>query len=110
MSKRDVRDKRILSTKTRYSVGAYVAGRISDKKVIEWRERRAGVWVPEDRLRVTLFGALCGVPLGLVLSGLITENIQGTPGIVLNLICVFVHGVGVSPSIHIHFRLTPRPR
>ena len=82
-----------------YLVGAYVAGVLSDRKVIEWRERRGGVWVPEDRLRVTLVGALFWVPLSVLFSGLITDNIRGTLGIVLNLICLFVNGVGVSPPI-----------
>ncbi|KAJ3478566.1 hypothetical protein NLI96_g9670 [Meripilus lineatus] len=76
-------------------IGAYVAGRLSDKTVAKWREHRAGVWVPEDRLRVTLFGALFAVPLSLLSYGLITENVRGTPGIVLDLVCLFVHGVGL---------------
>ncbi|KAJ3478564.1 hypothetical protein NLI96_g9669 [Meripilus lineatus] len=83
-------------------IGAYVAGVLSDRKVVEWRERRGGVWVPEDRLRVTLVGALFWIPLSVLFSGLITDNVRGTIGIVLNLICLFVNGVGLdfvlSPS------------
>lgn len=63
------------------SVGAYIAGRLSDKEVIKWRKHRGGEWVPEDRLRVTLIGALVYVPLSILLSGIATEYVEGTAGI-----------------------------
>ncbi|KAF8638900.1 hypothetical protein AX17_001951 [Amanita inopinata Kibby_2008] len=82
-------------------IGAPLAGRISDKIVVKWRERR-GVWYPEDRLRATLPGALALVPLSLLLSGLITRYVGGPIGLTLNLICLFLNGIGVdivlSPS------------
>lgn len=80
-------------------VGAPLAGRISDKLVIRWRERRGGVWYPEDRLRVTLFAAATLVPLSSLFFGLLHEYVGGTVGLILNLICLFMNGVGVSSTV-----------
>jgi MFS family permease len=83
-------------------VGAPLAGILSDRIVIKWRKRRGGVWVPEDRLRATLFGGATLVPLSIVLCGLITHFIPGPLGLSLNLFCFFLNGLGVdlvlSPS------------
>ncbi|KAL7282885.1 hypothetical protein ACG7TL_002300 [Trametes sanguinea] len=83
-------------------IGAPLAGRLSDRVVIQWRKRRGGVWVPEDRLRATLWGAGLLVPMSVLLSGLTTQFIPGTLGIVLNLVWLFMNGIGVdvvlSPS------------
>ncbi|KAJ6593590.1 MFS general substrate transporter [Mycena capillaripes] len=83
-------------------IGAPLAGMLSDRIVIKWRKRRGGVWVPEDRLRATLFGAATLVPLSIVLCGLITHFIPGPLGLSLNLFCFFLNGLGVdlvlSPS------------
>ncbi|THH13705.1 hypothetical protein EW146_g6541 [Bondarzewia mesenterica] len=83
-------------------IGAPLAGRISDIIVVRWRKKRGGVWVPEDRLRGTLAGALFFVPLSVLCSGLVTRYIGGNLGILLNLICLFFNGIGVdfvlSPS------------
>jgi len=59
------------------------------------KEKRNGIWVPEDRLRVILIGGLF-VPLSVGLSGLVTTYIAGPLGLVLNLLCLFMNGVGVS--------------
>ena len=59
------------------------------------REKRGGVWVPEDRLRATLPGALVMAPCSILLSGLVTQYVRGTPGLVLNLVLLFVNGLGV---------------
>ncbi|PFH53524.1 hypothetical protein AMATHDRAFT_171409 [Amanita thiersii Skay4041] len=84
-------------------IGAPLAGRISDKIVVKWRERRGGIWYPEDRLRATLPGALFFVPLSILLSGLITHFVSGRIGLILNLVCLFANGIGVdivlSPSV-----------
>ncbi|ETW85087.1 major facilitator superfamily [Heterobasidion irregulare TC 32-1] len=83
-------------------IGAPLAGRVSDIIVVRWRKRRGGEWVPEDRLRGTLYGACIFVPLSVLCSGLVTHYIGGTLGIVLNLVCLFFNGLGVdlvlSPS------------
>ncbi|KAF9009717.1 major facilitator superfamily domain-containing protein [Cyathus striatus] len=83
-------------------IGAPLAGRISDKIVTRWREKRGGVWYPEDRLRATLSGALFFVPVSVLVSGLLTEYVHGKLGLVLNLFCLFLNGIGVdivlSPS------------
>ncbi|PBK92241.1 hypothetical protein ARMGADRAFT_1081018 [Armillaria gallica] len=52
-------------------------------------------WHPEERLKAALVGALVLVPLP-VLSGTITQYVDGKIGLMLNLICFFVNGVGVS--------------
>ncbi|KAI8974223.1 MFS general substrate transporter [Trametes punicea] len=83
-------------------IGAPLAGRLSDRVVVAWRKRRGGVWVPEDRLRASLWGAGFLVPMSVLLSGLTTQFVPGTPGIVLNLVWLFMNGIGVdvvlSPS------------
>ncbi|TFK35473.1 major facilitator superfamily domain-containing protein [Crucibulum laeve] len=83
-------------------IGAPLAGRISDRIVVRWREKRGGVWYPEDRLRATLSGALIFVPLSVLISGLLTEYVPGRVGLTLNLVCLFMNGIGVdivlSPS------------
>ena len=75
-------------------VGAPLAGRLSDRIVVYYRKKR-GSWYPEDRLRATLPSALTLVPLSVLTFGLLTEYVPGTLGLVLNLICLFVNGLGV---------------
>lgn len=69
---------------------------MSDKIVVKWRELRGGEWVPEDRLRATVLPAAILVPFSILLSGLTTQFIEGRLGIVLNLFCLFMNGIGVS--------------
>ena len=63
--------------------------------VVYYRKQRGGEWYPEDRLRATLPGALIFVPLSVLSSGLLTEYVPGTLGLVLNLVCLFINGIGV---------------
>ncbi|KAF8519865.1 major facilitator superfamily domain-containing protein [Gautieria morchelliformis] len=83
-------------------IGAYTAGRLADRAVIEGRLRREGKWVPEDRLRATLSGALILLPLSVLIFGLTTQFVPGKFGLMINLVCVFINGVGIdivlSPS------------
>jgi hypothetical protein len=62
---------------------------------MQWRKRRAGEWVPEDRLRGTLFGAGFLVPVSVLCSGFITHYVEGNIGLTLNLVCLFFNGLGV---------------
>jgi hypothetical protein len=56
--------------------------------------------VPEDRLRATLPGAMVLVPVSVLLSGLITQFVEGQRvGLVLNLICFFINGFGVRTTL-----------
>jgi len=84
-------------------IGAPLAGRLSDRIVVHYRKKRGGEWYPEDRLRATLPGALILVPFSVLFSGLLTEYVPGTLGLVLNLVCLFVNGLGIdivfSPSV-----------
>jgi hypothetical protein len=77
-------------------VGALTVGRISDILVVEWREKRRGKWYPEDRLRAAIPGALVIAPLSVFLSGLFVTYVPGKLGIALNLVCLFLNGVGAS--------------
>jgi len=83
-------------------IGAPLAGRLSDKVIIKWRNRREGIWYPEDRLRAGLGAALFLVPLSILFSGLLTQFVPGKVGLVLNLVCLFCNGIGsdivLSPS------------
>ncbi|KAI8974224.1 MFS general substrate transporter [Trametes punicea] len=76
-------------------VGAPLAGYLADRAVIKGGARRGGVWYPEDRLRATISGALFLVPLSTLFSGLATQFVPGMTGIVLNVLCLFINGVGV---------------
>ncbi|OAX33673.1 MFS general substrate transporter [Rhizopogon vinicolor AM-OR11-026] len=76
-------------------VGAPVAGRLSDIVVRKWRVRRKGVWYPEDRLRTTWIGGLLIVPISIATSGLLTTYLGGPTGLSLNLLCLFMNGMGV---------------
>jgi hypothetical protein len=62
---------------------------------VAWREKRNGRLFPEDRLRAALPGALVLLPLSVLLSGVFTRYVAGTTGLVLNMGCLFVSGVGV---------------
>jgi len=75
------------------TVGAPLSGWISDKIVIRYKKLR-GYWFPEDRLRACLFSFY--LPITVLASGLITRYIPGTFGLVLNLVCFFINGIGVS--------------
>ncbi|KAG1768300.1 major facilitator superfamily domain-containing protein [Suillus occidentalis] len=76
-------------------IGAPIAGRQSDTVLRRWREKRKGVWCPEDRLRATWIGGLFMVPLSIGASGLITTYVGGSIGLALNLLCLFTNGLGV---------------
>ncbi|KIJ04821.1 Drug:H+ antiporter-1 family protein, partial [Paxillus involutus ATCC 200175] len=76
-------------------IGAPIAGRISDITSRQWRQKRQGVWVPEDRLRKTWIGALVLCPLSIAASGLLTTFVDGPIGLALNLLCLFSNGAGV---------------
>lgn len=78
-----------------YAVGAPLGGWISDRMIITGRAKRGGVWLPEDRLRGTQLGAALLVPLSVLFSGIITTFVPGRAGLVLNLLCLFVNGLGV---------------
>ena len=77
-------------------VGAPLAGRVSDLMVKKWRKKRGGKWVAEDRLRAALFGATWLTPLSLALFGVANAYVDGTRGLVLCLVCLFINGIGVS--------------
>lgn len=78
------------------TVGAPLAGRLSDYAIIKGRKRRGGEWVPEDRLISTLPGALIVVPISVLIFGITADFVPGRLGLVINLICLFMNGVGVS--------------
>ena len=65
------------------------------------KEKRNGVWVPEDRLRAVWLGGLVLVPISVTLSGFTTAYVDGTLGLVINLVCFFTNGVGVSCFLNV---------
>lgn len=79
----------------RFAVGAPLSGILSDRLVIKWRKRRGGKWVPEDRLRATIPGALVMVPVSVLLCGFTTQYISGRLGLGLNCVWLLMNGLGV---------------
>ena len=78
-----------------------VAGRLSDRAIIKGRRKRQGKWSPEDRLRAAIPGAMIFLPLSLTLYGYTLVNVEGTRGLVICLVCLFINGMGV----RIHFQV-----
>ena len=78
-------------------VGAPVAGALSDRFIVKYRKLRGGKWVPEDRLRATLFGAFVLIPSSIILCGFTTKYVDGRLGLSLNCVFLFMNGLGVSP-------------
>lgn len=76
-------------------VGSVISGRLSDRLVIKWRKERGDCWVPEDRLRASVFGIAVLCPMSVLLSGVVTTFVRGYLGLVLNLSCLFFNGAGV---------------
>ncbi|EMD34241.1 hypothetical protein CERSUDRAFT_117129 [Gelatoporia subvermispora B] len=76
-------------------LGAPISGMVSDHIVVKWRKLRGGDWVPEDRLRGTLLPMFILVPLSILCSGLTTQFIPGRLGIILNVLCLLMNGIGV---------------
>ncbi|KAF8163980.1 MFS general substrate transporter [Pholiota molesta] len=79
-------------------LGAPIVGRLSDRAVVQWRQKRGGVWYPEDRLRAGLLPMAIYAPVPLICFGLANKYVDGTPGLILCLICLFFNGVGVEMS------------
>ncbi|KIK97647.1 hypothetical protein PAXRUDRAFT_824756 [Paxillus rubicundulus Ve08.2h10] len=76
-------------------LGAPLAGRLSDVMVQKGRSKREGEWVPEDRLRAVYIGGLILAPLSLVGFGIVTTYVEGTVGLVMSLILLFINGFGI---------------
>ena len=63
--------------------------------VVNWRKKRGNKWVPEDRLRATIYGAGVMVPCSILFAGIVTQYVKGTLGLVLNGVLFFMNGLGV---------------
>ena len=81
------------------TVGSPLSGAISDRLVVRWRKFRGDLWVPEDRLRATVPGALVLVPMSILLCGLAMQFVPGQLGLMLTCCCFFLNGVGVRNRI-----------
>jgi len=76
-------------------IGAPIAGFISDRTVIWWRNKRKGAWYPEDRLRASMIPLALIVPLPVIAFGLINEFVNESLGLLSSLLCLFINGIGV---------------
>lgn len=74
--------------------------------IIKMRAQRSGVWVPEDRLWMTLIGASLMCPLSVLGAGLVIQYIDGMLGIALVLVCLYINGLGVSTPPYYFMRQT----
>ncbi|TFK35470.1 major facilitator superfamily domain-containing protein [Crucibulum laeve] len=81
-------------------VAAPVVGHMVDRIVVKYRAKRGGIWSPEDRLRLSLWGAAIPVPLSVLLSGLVTRYVAGPIGLTLNIFLLFMNGIGVVMSMN----------
>lgn len=73
------------------AIGSPLSGWISDRIVIDYKRKR-GYWYPEDRLRACLYS--CFLPLTVLASGLVTTYLPTRTGLILNLVCLFINGIG----------------
>ncbi|KAF9871096.1 major facilitator superfamily transporter [Colletotrichum karsti] len=73
-----------------YLVGSQIGGRLADRTVNSWMQKR-GTRVPEDRLRSSLLFQALMLPGSMVLYGWTLDKRVG--GIPLPVICMFVQGV-----------------
>lgn len=76
-------------------VGARVAGRWSDRTVVRWIEKRHGDRVPEDRLRCAVWGGGAVLPVSILLTGAMTQYVDGGTGLALALVFLAVSGFGL---------------
>ncbi|KAI0344938.1 MFS general substrate transporter [Trametopsis cervina] len=76
-------------------LGAPISGMISDRTVIRLREKRGGVYVPEDRLWAGLLGSGVFLPCALIGAALVMHFVEGTLGLVLIGFCLLSAGLGV---------------
>lgn len=84
-----------ITSSYQFLVGAPIAGLISDHTVMRWRKKRKGIWYPEDRLRASLIPLALIVPLPVVAFGFINTFVDGSLGLGLSLLCLFINGIGV---------------
>jgi hypothetical protein len=77
-------------------VGSQIGGHLADHTVKQWLKKRSDAFVPEDRLRATLYGAALIMPLSVLGFGLVTQFWAGAGGLVVVLVLWFTFGVGVS--------------
>jgi len=77
-------------------VGARISGRISDRTVSHWIERRGGKWVPEDRLRASLIFAGIVTPATMFALGFTMQFWTTSAGLAISLLLLFISGIGVS--------------
>ncbi|KIK97646.1 hypothetical protein PAXRUDRAFT_824755 [Paxillus rubicundulus Ve08.2h10] len=63
------------------TVGALLAGTLSDITVKQWQQKHQEVWVPEDRLRKMGIGALVLCPLSIAGSGLLAAFVDEPVGL-----------------------------
>ncbi|KAK4047439.1 hypothetical protein OIO90_006184 [Microbotryomycetes sp. JL221] len=77
------------------------SGRYADYMLRHYLNKRQGVYVPEDRLRATLIGGGLLLPMSVVILGWVLDKVQGTVGLVLTIVLLFLDGAGLM------FVLTP---
>ncbi|KAF7981268.1 hypothetical protein HWV62_34159 [Athelia sp. TMB] len=76
-------------------VGSWVSGRLSDRSVHRWIEKRSGVRIPEDRLRASLWAGGIATPLTLLGAGLTMQLWTNVAGLVVTLLFLFINGIGL---------------
>jgi len=86
-------------------VGTIYGGILSDKVIVRSHRKRGGEWHTKDRLKAAIPGVLVIAPLSVLFSGLLTKYVPGKVGLVLDLVCLFFNGVGVSLIIQVNCSL-----
>ena len=79
-------------------ISSFISDRVQKYKDSRRHALSISTSCPEDRLFGAIIACATLVPLSVLGLGPSTIYINGVPGLLLNFMCLFLNGVGVSPS------------
>lgn len=77
------------------ALATQVTGRHADATLRKWKEKRAGTWVPEDRLRATLISGGTALPLSVLFLGWVMDKWDGKAGLAMTVVGLFWNGIAL---------------
>jgi hypothetical protein len=78
-----------------------MAGWLSDYYIVKGERSRGGEWLPEDRLKAVIPGALVITPISVLGYGLTTEYLRTNFGVLLDAFWLFLNGVAVCAPLQV---------